>query len=701
MGMMTKMRDNAHVFIIAFAVVFIAFWVISDINPSELMRGSQNEVGNIDGRSITYQEFQQVIDQVVEERRKENKGMEMDENAVASVREQIWNDYVTRAVIDRAIKQLNITVTDQEINDWVRSDNPPELLAKYFRDSTTGQINRENYMAFLSKGGGAENTQALVQIEKQLKDELVRSKLTTALSAAIQLSDQDLRTKFMDQNFQLSASFIHFDPRTIAAKDTGAPSDDEYKAYYEKNKRQFKTKELRKLQYVLFQEIPSSSDSTSVRNELNTLAEQARGGADFMEMVKNSSEQQYQDQWFSRKQLSAEVVNKIFGQPIGSIVGPVASETGYSVYKLLDQRNGTEVMNEAAHILFRTDGGQNEAEQRQKAMNALQRAKAGEDFGTLAATLSEEPGAAERKGNLGWFGKGAMVPEFESAVMSAKTGEIVGPVKSQFGFHVIKVTNRSSAEIKYAEIRMTIKPSARTRDELLETARNFAYFANEKSLAEEAQYQKRKLDETPEFAQQSGSYIPNIGVNAALMKFAFESKIGKISDVYRASNGYVVCAVSDKRPEGYKPLEDVKEQIKSQVVMDRQLRKTLEYAASAQKGRNSLQEIAAAKPGLTVQSTQPFNLSAGAPGVGRDEAFIGTLLGMKEGQISKPVRGARSVFILQLVTKSPFDETAFKVKKEELRQQNLGQLQNEFIQSWLDQMKEKISITDNRDRFYR
>jgi peptidyl-prolyl cis-trans isomerase D len=700
MGMMTRMRDHAHVFIIAFAVVFIAFWVISDINPAELLRGSRNEIGNIDGKSITYQEYQDMVEQVIKERKKENPTMETDENAIASVREQIWGDYITRAVIDHAVKDLNISVTDQEINDWVRSDNPPEVLAKYFRDSTTGTFNRENYMLFLSKPEPA-NREAMIQIEKQLKDELTRTKLTTALSGAIHVSEQDLRNKFIDQNLQLSASYVYFDPRTLAAKDTAAPTEQEYKDYYERNLRQFKTKELRKVKYVLFPEIPSSSDSNAIRNELNALADEARGGADFLELVKNSSEQQYQDQWFGRQMMGNPAMDKLFSEPVGSIVGPLATETGYSIYKILDQRQGTETLNEASHILFRTDGGQDDATQKQKAMDALQKAKSGQDFGALAAKLSEEPGASERKGALGWFGKGRMVPEFETAVNKAKIGEIVGPVKTQFGYHVIKVTARSAQEIKYAELRMSIKASAGTRDDLLAKARDFAYLANDKSLEEEAKYQKMKLEETPEFAKQSGSYIPNIGVNPALLKFAFENKIGTISDVFRASNGYVVCMVSDKRPEGHKPLEDVREQIKPQVVADRQMRKTLEIAANAQKGRNSLQEIAASRAGLTVSTTGSFSLSAGAPGVGRDEAFNGTLLGMKEGQISKPIRGMRGVFIVQLQSKGGFDETAFKVKKSELRQQTLSQIQNEFIQSWLEQMKDKIKVVDNRDRFYR
>ncbi len=697
MGMMTKMRDNAHVFIIAFAVVFVAFWVVSDADLSAVLQGSQNEIANIDGRAITYPEFQEMVDRIAEQRRQQGN-QELDENAMSSIREEVWSNFLTQAVIDRAVSELGIVVTDKEINDIVRGPNPPEELARSFRDST-GRFNRQNYDDFLANPG-AENIPILIEIEKQLRDRLLRDKLTVALSSAIQISDQDLRSRFTDESVQLAANFVLFDPRMIAAKDTGAPTDEEYRAYFEKNKEQFKVKEMRKLKYVLFTEQPSAADSSSIRNELDRLAQDARNGEDFLELVKTSSETPYQDQFVSRQSLPPNVATSLFGNPDGSIVGPIASETGYSLYKVIEQREGTEVLSNAAHILFRTDSGQDEVAQKAKAEAALRRAKGGEDFSQLAAQLSEEPGAAERGGDLGWFGKGRMVPEFESAVFGAKVGDVVGPIKTQFGWHVIKVSGRSSSEIKYAEIRISIKPSAQTRDDVYETARNFAYFANENGLEAEAAQNKLQVLETPEFAKQSGSYIPNIGVNPALMKFAFENGVGKMSDVHRAANGYVVAIVSETLPEGYRDLDGLKEQLRPQVVFERQVNKTLEYARSQAKGK-SLEQIVAANPSLTIEFTNMFTPGAGPQNIGRDEAFIGTMLRLKQGQTSEPIRGQRGVYVLRAENKGTLDETAFKVKKDELRQQTLQQLQNEFIQSWLESQKEKLDVVDNRDRFYR
>lgn len=96
MGMMTKMRDNAHVFIIAFIVVFVAFWVISDVDLGSIMQGSANEIGNVGGKAISYQEFQAVVDRVSEQRRQQNEGRELTENDFMQIREQVWNDFVTQ-----------------------------------------------------------------------------------------------------------------------------------------------------------------------------------------------------------------------------------------------------------------------------------------------------------------------------------------------------------------------------------------------------------------------------------------------------------------------------------------------------------------------------------------------------------------------------------------------------------------------------
>ena len=700
MGMMTKMRDNAHVFIIAFVVVFVAFWVVSDVDLGSIMQGSVNEIGNVGGKSITYQDFNAVVDRMAEQKRQENNGKDLTENDFMQLREQVWNDFVTQSIVENAIEEFGITVSDQEITDWVYDfNNPPEQLAQYFMDSV-GRFNVETYRQFLSNPG-EENMDALIALEGQLKSELLRSKLTNILTSSVVISEEAVRSKFVENNIDFTVSYVFFDPRVLAAADTAAPSEEEYAAFYEKNKDRYKIEDMRKIKYVVFPDEPSASDTAAIVNELNTVRDLADGDTDFLELVSTNSEQQYDStQWFSRDQVSEAVSEQVFNQPVGAIVGPVANEIGLSLYKVIDAREGENTLYSAAHILLRIDGGQDDAAQLAKANEVLAKAKAGQDFTKLAAEFSEEPGAAERGGALPWFGKGRMVKEFEDAVVKARPGQIVGPVKTQFGYHVIKVTGSSRRELKLAEVRMSIRAGSRTRDEIFERARNFAYFATENGFELEAERNGFEVMESPEFAKQTGSYVPGIGTNPALMKFAFEFGVGEISEVHRSTNGYVVCMISDKRDAGYRPLDEVKEQIGPQVVYERQMKKTMEYAKKNAGGKN-LQQIVQSNPSLSISTTPPFKLQQGIPNIGPDQAFVGRIIGMDAGKTSDPFRGLRGVYVVRLDDKTAFDETAYKVKRDELRQQELSKLQNEFVQSWIEQKRGEIDIVDNRDKFFR
>ena len=701
MGMMTKMRDNAHGLIIAFIVVFVAFWVISDVDIGSIMQGSVNEIGNVGGKAISYQEYQAVVDRVAEQRRQQNGGRELTENDMMQIREQVWNDFVTQSIVESAIEDFGITVSDQEITDWVWDlSNPPEQLAQYFKDST-GRFNADAYQQFL-RNPGPENEEALIAVEQQLKSELLRSKLTNVLTSSVIVSDEEVRDKFVANNIDFNVSYVFFDPAMYAASDTSAPTEEEYKAYYEKNKERFKIEDMRVLKYVLFADQPSKSDTMAIVNELNNISKLVGEGTSFVELVELNSEVPYDStQWVSRDAVAEAVADKVFSEPVGAIVGPIPNETGLSLFKVMDARDGENTLYSAAHILFRIDGGQDEAAQKAKAEEVLAKAKGGEDFTKLAAQYSEEPGAAERGGALPWFGKGRMVPEFEQAVMGARSGQIVGPVKTQFGYHIIKVNGSSRREVKLAEIRMSIRAGSRTMEEIFEKARNFAYFASESGFEQEANAQGLQVQETPEFARQTGSYVPGIGTSPAMLRFAFDNSVGDISEVHRGAGGYVVAMIADKRDAGYRPLDEVREQIRPQVVYERQVSNTFEIAKKKAGSASSLQALAQSDAKLNLTTPPPFKLQNGVPNIGPDQAFIGTMMKLTPGQMSKPFRGLRGVYVLRLDGKSEFDETAFKVKKDELRKQQLSSLQNEFIQSWIEQKRDEIEIVDNRHKFFR
>ncbi len=328
-----------------------------------------DEIAVIEGRSISYREFMSIVDQASEQARLQYNQRELDEATIFSIREQVWNDFITQAIIDRAVKDFGISVADEEIMVWLRGDNPPEKLTKYFRDSS-GTLNRELYLQFLDNPG-AENQIALIQIEKQLKEDIVRKKLTDRLLASVSLSDEKLRSLYADENTESEIKYIFFDPRIIAAKDTGKPSQDELEVFYTNHKEMFKVKESRQLKFILFRNTPSSMDTAAVRKHALDLMESVENGEDFLELLEKNLKQQYKDRFMSVTQFPPNVVDSLLHKSAGSVFGPVINEFVLSIYKIMNVRRGEELCKKASHILFRTDNGQNEDVQKKKAIDTI------------------------------------------------------------------------------------------------------------------------------------------------------------------------------------------------------------------------------------------------------------------------------------------------------------------------------------------
>jgi hypothetical protein len=204
-------------------------------------------------------------------------------------------------------------------------------------------------------------------------------------------------------------------------------------------------------------------------------------------------------------------------------------------------------------ILIRIDCGDSVAALK-NARDIAAKARGGSEFCQLARSFQDASNA--RASDLGWFAHGRMVKEFEEAAFKAKTGQVVGPVKTTFGYHVIKVHGRDKREAKIADIRMKVETSLATRNELSQKAEDFAYLAKQGDFAKEAEQSKYNVQETPPF-QKNGA-IGGIGLHVAANKFAFNNKAGAVSDVMTVPNGNAVFMVSEVKEAGTRPFEELK-----------------------------------------------------------------------------------------------------------------------------------------------
>ncbi len=686
MAMMAKMRSLAPAFILTVGVLFVLFMVISDSNVMEALGGRTNNVGSINGDVITYQEFRAALDQ--QRQMRQQNGQEVDDEQIDQFRNQVWDYVVSQVLIEQQVKKLSITVSDEEIKDIILGDNPPAFLKQSFVDSV-GNFNRELYENALFD---PQNEQALINAEESVRQFRLNEKLQSIILASVNVTEHEVLRKFMDQNIYVndaeyaSISFNLFPDSIIQV------TDEDLKKYYEENIEKYKENPQRKLKFVLFGNQPSKKDSQLVYKDLEYVKSNFEG-------EDTTNFKYYVDaQLANDTAINSEAIELFRSAETGDILGPVTAPEGVALYRFLGTITSDEVMAKASHILINKEGSdEKNLEEANKVYNQL---IAGAEFEELATEKSGDPGSASRGGDLGWFGKGVMIKEFEEAVFSGNIGEIQKPVKTSFGYHIIKVTDRSNKKIIVEKIVNTIKQSATTRDERYTSANDFSYLADKNGYENEAGLMNYNIQESGYFTEDSKS-IPGIGVNERLVKWSFENGLNSVSDVYKVAQGYLVATISEVVEGGIKPFDEVKDQLKPDVVKVKKFERTRLLAEELHsKLNNDLRNITELDSRFNVKNTGRFNSETSIPLIGKNNAFIQNAIYAEPNVVLEPVKAGTGYFLIKVISKSPFDSTAYSMQSSTIRNNIIQQKKNTVVSQWLSALKEKSEIVDNRHLFY-
>ncbi len=709
MPIMTRMRDSMPVILFTLLIVFV-LTIIFDWGMGYLgLRSPMGEdVGKVNGKAISYREFSEVLRNYVESQ-KAQTGKEPSEDDLKMVRDQIWQSMVSQQLMAEEASRAGIKVTDQEIVDWVRGDNPPEDLRRNFVDST-GQFRRDVYDQFLSNPNqflqdpeGADANYGgkwLAEYEQSLRQRRLQEKLQSVVLASVGVTEGEVMRRFADQNQRLSAMVALVDAGVAVPDSAVQVTDADIRAYYDENLESYKVPASRTLKYVVFPVAPTAADSAARIGEMNDLAKKAREGADFLDLAAMYSEKRDSGAYFKHGELAAGLEGEVFAAKPGDIVGPIEDNSALHLFKVLDARKGASEYLRASHILFRMEG--DTAAVKELAQRVAREAKGGANFGALARQHSKDASNAGKGGELGWFSKGRMVPEFEKAAFGARVGDVVGPVRTAFGLHVIKVTGRDARELKLVSIRIPIEASAQTRNDLVDRARDFAFNSRETDLPREAEQLGLKVQEAT--VTENGGAIPGLGVEESINRWAFGEKVGSVSEPFFVQNSYAVLAVTDAKEAGARPFEELKESLRPLALRARKLDRATEIAADlrAKLGpADSVSRVTEFNPSVSVTRTGEFSLAGAVPVAGRDPAFQGAISALQVGQISPAVKGARGAYLIPLLSRTDIDSVAYGSQSEMLRTRLLQEKRNRFLSDWMESLRKNAEIEDKRDLFYR
>ncbi len=342
------------------------------------------------------------------------------------------------------------------------------------------------------------------------------------------------------------------------------------------------------------------------------------------------------------------------------------------------------------------------------AEDVLKEARQGADFAKLADENSEDPSVQSNHGDLGYFTKDAMVPAFANAAFSGKPGDIVGPVKTRFGLHIIKIVDRKREKgvlkVRASHILLKFEAGADTKETARYKAKNFKETAEQKDFNFAADEVKAHINQTPDITK--GIYIPGFGNLPHVVKWAFKADKDEISEVYRTPRGYAVFQVAEIKPKGYRPFSEVKSIISNRMSLEK--RKALarayleKFAPEVQQGK-SFEAIAKEDTAkiLRHNTTAEFALGAVIPGIGISNEIMAAAFKLPLKKVSRIMMTNRGAYFVRPIKRTPFDSSAYASQYQAIRNRLLQQRQQQVFIKWYNHLKENAHIEDNRDLFYR
>jgi peptidyl-prolyl cis-trans isomerase D len=350
-----------------------------------------------------------------------------------------------------------------------------------------------------------------------------------------------------------------------------------------------------------------------------------------------------------------------------------------------------------SYVLFeKKPSEQDDQETKGRADEILEEAKSGTDFAELAQFSSEDVGTAPKGGDLGFFGRGAMVKEFEEAAFSAEPGQLVGPVKTKFGYHVIKVEEKRRNEAGEEEVRarhvlLKVETSGETMSAIRDAADEFSRAASKEGFAKAAAAAGLTPSTTTGFTK--GDFVSGIGIFRRANSFAFTSPKGATSPTLDGPRGYYVLTVEERIPAGVPSLEEIRDPVRQQVFTARArdaARARANEALAAVRSGATFDE-AVSRFGAEKRETGLVARTATIPGIGRETPFIHAAFALGPGEIAGVIEQNAGFYIVRADQKIPADESLLATKKDELRnavfQEKMSARFSEFVQDLVETAK--------------
>jgi peptidyl-prolyl cis-trans isomerase D len=481
------------------------------------------------------------------------------------------------------------------------------------------------------------------EFEDNVRRGLAVEKLRASITGWLSVPDKELADEYRRRNDKVKLALVSFTADSFR-KDVSA-SDAEIASYFDAHKTDFKIPEKRKIRYLLV-------DIDALRAKIT--------------------------------------------------VPPADIERSYN--NSIDQYKTPEQVR-ASHILLKTEG-KDDAAVKAKAEDILKQAKGGADFAELAKKYSEDDSNAKQGGDLDYFGRGRMVPEFDEVVFTMTPGQISDLVKTQYGYHIIKLVDKKASTIRtLAEVRQQIADQLayeRAQAQAADTAQALEkQISKPADLDKVAKAQGMTVQESGLFARDEA--VLGLGASPEAAARAFEIKQGEVSGSIRTGRGLAFLTVIARQDPYVPKLDEVKDRVKDEVTKqkarDVSKQKAADIAAKLKTASDF--EKAAKAAGVEAKTTDLLTRDSPLPDLGNAPAIAEVAFTLPAGAVSDPIPTDNGTAVIKVLEKKEVTPAEWAAAKDRFRDDLLNERRNRFFSAYMVKAKQRMKIEVNREMLQR
>jgi peptidylprolyl isomerase/peptidyl-prolyl cis-trans isomerase D len=704
MAILSKIRERSMFLIIIIGLALFAF-VLDPSTLGDFFSASKvNEVGQVNGETISKQEFAEAIDQY-----KQQTGSKISEMQAAKT---VWDNILRKKIYKNQLAEAGITVGEQDV--WNEVLNAPSVKSNPQFLNEAGLFDELKFKQFLAdtKENNKEMWSAWSNYMGQIKENTETNTYNTLVTAGLGASLKEGEMEYLIENTKLSGQFVYV-PYTSISDSLVSITKSEVAAYIKDNESEFEVDATRDISYVKFNITATSEDEQVIKQKVAALISNSldrdnetivgfENTVDYKAfLAENGSDTNLDLAFKFNASLNQSMASEIFSGNKGDVFGPYKDQGFFKISKITEVTQMPDSVR-ASHILIPFIGSQRVAAEvtrtkEQAAVLAdsiLKEVRGSESkFASLAKAFSSDKASGSKGGDLDWFNYNRMTPAFRDYAFTNRKGAIA-VVETPFGYHVIRIDANKNEQtvLKLATFARKIVPSEATENDFFQKAEEFALAVSKTSdysaLAKENNYNLRAavglkvLDEN----------VPGLGNERQIVSWAFsgDSDLGTFNR-FDLEGSYVVAVVTAQSEKGLMSVEKAINRVRP-ILMNK---KKAVLISKSLKG-NSLEVVAVAN-NTSVRSANNVDLkSASLSGVGVEPKVVGAMYGAELNKVYTSVEGSRGLFAFMLTKK----ELPTALPNYEANRKRIASARKGKIFKIYEAIKKVSEVEDNRANMY-